>query len=432
MRAAFVLLIVGSGLLVSMWSRFVALLLYLWFALFRPQEWSWGALNQLHLSYVIGLALVVPSFLTGAWPTVNHPLALGSLAMLAMALIAQIGVVDPASGWQSMDPLAVAILVSLLMVRLIDTRDRLLWTVMVMAGSLGFYAAKFGVGFIIRGGVANLDGIGGMFGASNEVGVAFSRAVPLMVAVAQNAPRLPIALVAWAAVPLSMLGVVSTYSRGSFLALVAATLAFAMLHRRRAIALSGIAVFAIAVLIVVPIPVQYFDRLQTIRTYEEDDERSALSRLHFWKVALEMASEHPLGVGLKNYQANYDRYDFEDGYFGTRRDVHSTHLQVLAEMGFLGFMIWVGLLGGALVYLFRIRKRARDERLAPADRRFLQTMSTALIASLTAFIVGGTFNSLLVDEINWYTFALIAALDLVSRRMITQARSRTAGHATAA
>jgi O-antigen ligase len=214
--------------------------------------------------------------------------------------------------------------------------------------------------------------------------------------------------------------------------MVAATLAFAGLHRRRAIALSGIAMFAIAILIAVPIPVQYFDRLQTIRNYEEVDERSALSRIHFWKVALAMAADHPLGVGLKNYQANYDRYDFEGGYFGNRRDVHSTHLQVLAETGYGGFLIYVSLLWGALVYLFRVRRRARDERLAPEDRRFLLTMSTALIASLAAFVVGGTFNSLLVDEINWYTFALIAALDLVSRRMVTQARSRTAGHATAA
>ena len=39
----------------------------------------------------------------------------------------------------------------------------------------------------------------------------------------------------------------------------------------------------------VPIPKGYFDRVQTIRTYEEVQDDSALSRLHFWQVAVQMA-----------------------------------------------------------------------------------------------------------------------------------------------
>ena len=421
MRATLVILIVAAGLLLSLRSRFIALLLYLWFALFRPQEWTWGAIESLRLSMVTGLALVVPALLTGVWPDLRHPLSLGSVALLAAALVAQLAATNPAAGWEALDPLAVSIVVSLLMVRLIDTRDRFVTVLMVMAGSIGFYAAKFGVGYLVRGGVPNLDGIGGAFGGNNEVGIAFTRALPLMVVVMQFAPRLPIVWLAAAAAPLSAIGVVSTYSRGSFLALGAAVAAFAALHRRRAVMLAGLAAMLVVALLTVPIPDQYVARLETIRTYQEVGEDSALSRLHFWNVALRMARDYPLGAGLKNYQANFDHYDFRRGRFGTDRDVHSTHLQALVETGYLGFLIYAALVCGAIGYLFRVRARAKHPALAERDRQFLSTAANALTASIVAFVVGGTFNSLLINELNWYTFALVAALDRLSLAMIAAA-----------
>jgi probable O-glycosylation ligase (exosortase A-associated) len=417
-RAAIVLVIVGSGLLLSLRSRFAALLLYLWFALFRPQEWAWGEITHLRLSFVTAVALIVPALLSGAWPNLSHPLTFGSVALLGTALIAQIFAVNSAAGWTAFYPLAVAIVISLLMVRLIDTRQRFVAVVTVMAGSIGFYASKFGVGYIIRAGVANLDGIGGAFGGNNEVGIAFARALPLMVAVAQNAPLLPVAWVSVAAVPLSAIGVISTYSRGSFLALVAAVAVFAAMQRRRLLILAALGVAAAIALLTIPVPDAYVARLATIRTYETVGENSALGRLHFWRVALVMAGDHPMGVGLKNYQENYNHYDRTYGRYGYGRDVHSTHLQALVETGYLGFLIYVGLLWGAVVLLLRTRARAADPRLTGDERRFVLTMANALLASLAAFVVGGTFNSLLLNELNYYTFALVAALDRISRQMI--------------
>jgi probable O-glycosylation ligase (exosortase A-associated) len=432
MRATLVLLIVGAGLLLSMRSRFAALLLYLWFALFRPQEWTWGAIDSLRLSLVTGLALIVPALVTGVWPNVTHPLSLGSLALLGTALVAQLAATDPAAGWEALHPLAVSIVVALLMVRLIDTRDRFMTVLMVMAGSIGFYAAKFGVGYLIRGGVPNLDGIGGAFGGNNEVGVAFARALPLMVVVAQFAPRLPITWLAAAAAPLSAVGVISTYSRGSFLALSGAVVAFAALHKRRAVMLSGLAGMGVVALLTVPLPDEYFERLESIGTYERIGEDSALSRLHFWNVALRMAQDYPLGVGLKNYQVNYDQYDFRWGRFGTGRDVHSTHFQALVETGYLGFATYLALVCGAVVFLLRVRSRAAHSALDEGDRRFLLIAANALIASLVAFVVGGTFNSLLINELNWYTFALVAALDRISKQMVETRDVRVKGHVAAA
>ena len=46
LRTFFVLAILVPGLLVSRRDRYAALLLYLWLALFRPQDWVWFDLRK--------------------------------------------------------------------------------------------------------------------------------------------------------------------------------------------------------------------------------------------------------------------------------------------------------------------------------------------------------------------------------------------------
>lgn len=418
MRGALVLAVVACGLILALRSRFAGLLLYLWFALFRPQEWAWESITALRLSSVIAIVLIVPALATGVWPNVTHPLSVGTLAFLAIAGIAQIGAIDPDRGSSALYVLGVSVVVSLLMVRLIETRKQYVTVVAVLAGSLAFYSAKYGIGYLLRGGAEFSIGTGGMFGGNNEFGVAIARIVPLLLAVVQNAASWTVAAGFVLAVPLSALGIVSTFSRGSFLSLAAGAFVFVLLQRRRALALTGLSLAMAIALLVVPIPESYVNRLETIQTYEEVGEDSAKSRPHFWRVATIMVRDHPFGVGLKNFEANFNRYDFLDGRYGTSRDVHSTHFQVLAETGYLGFAVYAALIAAAVFFALRARARSKHPGLDRVDRRFLFTTANALIVSICAFLVGGSFNSLLLNDLNWYTFALVAALDRVSLQMI--------------
>ena len=95
---AFVLaMMVGIGAAVS--SRFGGLLFYLWFSLFRPQEWVWIDVEAFRLSLIAGSLFVVPCLLTGVWPNLSHPISIGSLLFLATGFVAQSNAVDPATGW---------------------------------------------------------------------------------------------------------------------------------------------------------------------------------------------------------------------------------------------------------------------------------------------------------------------------------------------
>jgi hypothetical protein len=59
--------------------------------------------------------------------------------------------------------------------------------------------------------------------------------------------------------------------------------------------------------------------------------------------------------------------------------------------------------------------------LSPGDQHFLFTMANALTVSMCGFIVGGSFIAGMLNDLTWLTFALVAALDRLSARMIRDA-----------
>ena len=420
LRTLFVFAILIPGVIAAVFDRFAALLLYLWFALFRPQEWMWTDISSLRPSLVLGALLVVPCVLSGVFPNITHPLSIGSILFLLTGLVAQSNAVRPDIGWQWIDFLARLLVVSLLAVTLVNTKRRFVIALAVVAGSLGFHTAKAGVAFIFQSGVQFAEGLAGAFPDNEGYALATIMVLPLLLATGQNIEFRPVRWVFLAAVPLSVLTVVGTFSRGGFVGLIAAVLMFAVLQKQRVFALAGVMVAVLLLLVVAPIPSRYFDRIETIRTYREIGETSALSRFHFWRVAIRMAGDYPLGIGLNNYEYLYDAYDTTEGLYGRTRAVHNSFLEVLAEAGFAGAAIYLGLFAYALETCRRVRVRARAPTLSASDSRFLRTYANALIVSMVGFAAAGSFLALALNDLTWLTFAFVAALDRLSARMISE------------
>src|SRR2546427_264289 len=83
LRSLLVLSILVPGLVAALASSYWALLMYLWFALFRPQDWLWIDITSLRVSMVLGVVLMVRSVTTGILPNITNPIALrrGALAL---------------------------------------------------------------------------------------------------------------------------------------------------------------------------------------------------------------------------------------------------------------------------------------------------------------------------------------------------------------
>jgi putative inorganic carbon (HCO3(-)) transporter len=371
---------------------------------------------------VLGVLLLVPSLVTGILPNITHPLSIGMAMFLTSSVISQIGAVRPEIGWPWIDFLFRLFLACMLLVRLSSDDRRLVGVVAVIGGSLGFHAAKAGAAFVIGGGMRFADGLAGAFVDNNGYALGTVMIMPLLIGTAQNIRVLvPEGMLRtwtqrafYAAVPLCMFAVVGTYSRGGFLALLAAALVFLLLQRRRFTALAVVAAIALVLVAVVPIPQSYLDRIETIQTYKEVGEDSALSRPHFWRVATRMGMSNTFGVGLRQYEAAYDKYDFLFGRFGRQRAVHSAHFQVFAELGFLGAAVWLAMFGYAFFACLRVRARSRLAHLQPDDAHVLFTLANALLTSMTGFVVGGAFLALALNDLTWLTFAMVAALDRLS------------------
>lgn len=400
----------------SILAPFGALMGYLWFALFRPQEWLWIDISMLRPSLVLGGVLLFRSLAAGALPDLRHPISKGILLFLTTGLVAQANVVSAAVGWEWLDFFVRLALVCLLLTRLVDTPRRLYYTVGVICSCLGFFSAKAGLVSLLFGGVRFTDGLAGAYIDNNGYALAAVMVMPMLHATAEHIPSdwpMRKAFV-WGyrlAVPLTAFAVISTFSRGGLLALLAVLILFVMLQKRGILILGLLLLLSVLVYPFIPLPEGYQARVTTISTYEEVGETSALSRLHFWRVAWDMALENPLGVGMGNYKCAYDRYDFSDGQYGRSRAVHSSHFQVLTEHGFLGLFVWLGLFLGSIRICLKVRRLARERIRDPETGSFFAAMATALMLSMVGFLVGGSFIALALNDLTWITFALVASLD---------------------
>ncbi len=395
--------------------------MYLWFALFRPQDWVWMDITSLRLSLVLGVVLLVPALIAGRYPNVTHPLSLGMAAFVCSTILSQMTAVRPDLGWPWVDFTFRLVVTCMLLVTLSTDRMRLAGVVGVVALSLGFHASKAGLAYAVGGGTRFADGLSGAFVDNNGYALGTVMIMPLLLVTAQNVhqlyagkwlPWLKRGL--WLTLPLCTLAVVGTYSRGGFVALSAITLTFILLQRRRIPALTALSVVLVLGALFVPVPQSYLERLETIRTYDEIGEDSAMSRPHFWRVGIQMGLEHPLGVGIRQYEQAYDEFDTTYGRYGSKRSVHSSHVQVFAELGIIGASIWAFLFGYAAFVCLRVRSRSSDPGLTPQRRAFLFTMSNALLTSMVGFVIGGAFLSLALNDLTWLTFGMVGALDRIS------------------
>ena len=79
LRSLLILAILVPGFFAALRNRYDALLMYLWFALFRPQDWLWIDITSLRLSMVLGIVLPLGRAAPGAGrpgpsgpPSVGH------------------------------------------------------------------------------------------------------------------------------------------------------------------------------------------------------------------------------------------------------------------------------------------------------------------------------------------------------------------------
>ena len=205
-----------------------------------------------------------------------------------------------------------------------------------------------------------------------------------------------------ALVPVALLIILLTQSRGVFLGLLVG-FGLPLLARLRKRPSSMAPVLAVLAVIAVLVPAASWNRLGTITNltqtvgethqspsstqghtpfYLRVADYSAQNRFELLKIGVRIAASHPvLGVGIGCYNEANERIAPELG----RRDAHNTYVRLAAEMGLPGLLLWLGLVGSVLAQVRR--RRARIE----ADDRMIQVLW--IVRAVIGFLVAGVFAS---------------------------------------
>ena len=224
--------------------------------------------------------------------------------------------------------------------------------------------------------------------------------------------------------------ILMTQSRGVFLGLlVFIAIAFAGQRRRVRLALR---LMVLAVILASVAPAGVWARLQTLEhatntsTLDQVDgeEGSARQRYEIWRVAWKIIREHPVtGVGFGAYKPTHEQYAMDPEFNPTARgarDTHSLYFNVLAETGFLGLTLYLGMLASIFIVAERARRRCRGVFEIGARQLLL------LEAGLLAFLVASIFGSLPYLPHLLLHLVLIYAVSMVSMKELA-AISASAG-----
>lgn len=419
LRTLFVLAIILFLLRYSVRGPFYALLLYLWVAYFRPEQWVWGGLiESLPLSSWVGGFVVTAAVLSGQAFRIDGRLLL-LLALLGQSLASTLSSDYVDYSWPYWIDFLKSTAITYLIAVLTTDLHKLRLVFLTIALSLGFEAARQGWGqLILVPGQKNYNSHV-MLGDENGVAVGMFMLLPLIVALFQTSR------VKWArhGYVVLLVGVIyrgiSTFSRGGLLTALAVATLYIIRSQKKLMAMAVTATLALAIAPI--LSDAFWARMSTIGLPPPDPETaveevqadiaSTSNRLHYWGVALIMAERHPfLGVGHNAYNAAFDRYDPAGGEYGTGRSVHSAWLGMLSELGFPGLILFVTSLTLAFTTCHRVRRRAKTEAVM---RQFLP-YAIALETSLVAFAVGGTFVIFHYNEMLWHFVGLAIALHRVA------------------
>ncbi len=206
----------------------------------------------------------------------------------------------------------------------------------------------------------------------------------------------------WLAAALACL--LLTYSKGGWVAFAIGMLAFgAMLGkdllRRHKWLLAGAAaaaIGAVALLLAVKVvPTQIFRDFVT----------SFEIRTGYWQGALEMARDHPLGgVGLGAFGGYFPRYRALLAH--PALDAHNDYLQVLAELGVPGLLIFLWLWAACLRNAFSIPRPPKHVPAAHPENRKPKTENCSSPRRLTLFAACAALVAFLLTTVVMATFSL--------------------------
>lgn len=177
-----------------------------------------------------------------------------------------------------------------------------------------------------------------------------------------------------------LLGLLVTYSRGSWLALLISLLV--LLTMRNWKLLPIILVALLSLWGILPESVRARLSMTEVASDRETQlDESSRGRINYWESALNIAMDHPFGVGfnrIKEYMSSYSSKRIHV-------DSHNTYLQIAVEMGLLGLLLFLWMLACFGWRAWKIYRTRTDP--------ISTTWAGGAVGCLVAFLIVNMFYS---------------------------------------
>ena len=418
MRDLIVTALVFGSLPFILWRPWIGIVVWVWLGFMNPHRLAWGFAVNMPFAMIVALTTLI-GFLASREekkiPWTRETITL--LIFIAWMGLTTIFAAYPEAAlkqWDKVWKIQLMIFVTLMLMQRPERVHAMVWTI---ALSLGFFGIKGGIFTILNGGAYHVRGPANSFIAgNNEIGLALVMTIPLMRYLQLHSSLRFVRLGLSGAMLLSALAAVGSLSRGALLG-ISAMAVFLWLKSRKKFAtalLLGLA--AVPVLLVMP--QEWYDRMATIKTYEQD--QSASGRINAWWMAFNLAKDRVLGGGFESFQRGMFAQYAPDPY--NVHDSHSIYFEVLGEHGFVGLALFLALAAMTWLTASRVARRAKghEELVWAAD------LVKMIQVSLVGYATAGAFLGLAYFDY-YYTLVAIVVLCnvLVEKQLAVRAPERT-------
>ena len=347
------------------------------FSYLNPHAYAWGFVRSLPVYYVLFLVVLFRTFTAKDRQPLPKDWRIPVFVMLWVYFaITSTFAYLPDVAWPRFWFVTKIYLPFYFTLVMINTRYKLYCLIVTIAASIGIPAFKGGIFAILHGFSSRVYGPPAtQFEENNAFAVAMLISIPLLLIWQKETLNPWFKKGILFAIPIIYAASLSSWSRGALLTMTALTLMLIWKSKRKFLAIP--LVFVGAFLVKDYLPEEWFGRMNTIETYQDDS--SAMSRIEAWTHGWNHTLEHPfVGAG------------FDVWMIVSQRDWHSSYVEMFSEHGFIAFGLWLSLILGTLISLTTLPKKTRQVE----GMEWVATYCFMLRASLICYMVGTAFLGL--------------------------------------
>jgi len=437
MRDILLLAITGSLSIVALSRPVIGMLAYFAYTFLAPYSYTWGLAKTFPHVQALAACTIVGYVL---WSEKRFPKQREFTLLLTIWGVYILSTITAFSQDEAIPQLvrvSKILLMTVLCLSLMNSPEHLRLLVKVVALSIGLYALKAGLFVILTGGQSTVWGPEGtVLSSNNAIGLAMAVNVPLLYFLSKNESHKWLRLLMKAMFVSSYLAVVSTFSRGAWLGLAAATGLIILRSERRFVIIAILCICFVFAgpLLLVYLPERVVDRFDELVNYDDTKTGTAQERLGSWELCKRVGLGNPfLGAGFDFVSAEvYMRYMPEHVEYwtrtlqsGTNRErvawsCHNSWLTIWAEHGVPGMLLWVLLLGSCFHSAQRVRKFGRTH----GEHKWLADYADMIAAALVVYVITGTFlDAAYYDLLYFLVATMVIMKDILGKNLLESASS---------